>query len=158
MRDMDLEFSFLVMSLSGFGIRLMVASSNLSREVFLPLLFALRICQEAIWVWKFLFSFAFWPCHAACGIFLPNQGWNQCPLQRLHRVLTTGLTGKSQGFFFKWFQNYKFNVFNPSMTVQIICFIMTELIVVVSEKLTHFMEIVRFVCVELFIVIPLLAP
>ena len=44
------------------------------------------------------------------------------------------------------------------MTVQIICFIMTELIVVVSEKLVHFMEIVRFVCVELFIVIPLLSP
>lgn len=37
----------------------MVASSNLSREVFLPSSFALRICQEAVWVWKFLFSFAF---------------------------------------------------------------------------------------------------
>ena len=32
-------------------------------------------------------------CHL--GFSFPNQGWNPCPLQRKHRVLTTGPPGKS---------------------------------------------------------------
>lgn len=63
---------FLVMSLSGLSITIMVASSNLSREVFLPLLFALRICQEANRVWKFLFSFSFWHAMQHVGSSSPT--------------------------------------------------------------------------------------
>ena len=40
---------------------------------------------------------------AACGIYFPDQGLNPGPLHWEHRVLTTGLPGKSQGaltFFF----------------------------------------------------------
>ena len=40
--------------------------------------------------------FFFWLCCAACGILVPNQGSNPCPLQWKRRVLTTGPPGKSQ--------------------------------------------------------------
>ena len=32
---------------------------------------------------------------AACGILVPDQGWNPCPLQWKLRVLTTGQSGNS---------------------------------------------------------------
>ena len=35
----------------------------------------------------------------ACRILVPNQGLNPHPLQQKHRVLTTGLSGKSLSFF-----------------------------------------------------------
>ena len=39
------------------------------------------------------FFFLFWLHLEACGEFL-DQGWNPCPLQWKHAVLTTGLPGK----------------------------------------------------------------
>ena len=41
-------------------------------------------------------SFFFWLyCTASCKILVPWLGWNPCPLQWKHRILTTGLPGKS---------------------------------------------------------------
>ena len=37
----------------------------------------------------------FWPCHVACGSWFSDQGLNQGPWQWKHKVLTTGLPGKS---------------------------------------------------------------
>ena len=62
--------------------------SQLSRSWFLQLL------KEGIELKDFFFFF-FWPCSTACGILVPNQGSNPCPLQWKPRVLTTGPTGKS---------------------------------------------------------------
>ena len=36
----------------------------------------------------------------ACEILFPEQGWNLCPLQRQHRILTTGPPAKSLWMFF----------------------------------------------------------
>ena len=41
---------------------------------------------------RFLFVFG----HAACAITVPGPGIKPVPLQRKHRVLITGLLGKSQ--------------------------------------------------------------
>ena len=45
----------------------------------------------------------FWPCSAACGILVPNQGLSLCLLQWKHGVLTTGPPGASPRLTpFKW--------------------------------------------------------
>ena len=41
--------------------------------------------------------------HVACGILIPNQGLNLCPLHWKHRVLTNGLPGKSLSFLISTF-------------------------------------------------------
>ena len=46
------------------------------------------------------FFFFFWSCGMGCGILVPNQGSNWCPLYREWRILTTGLPGESQHFEF----------------------------------------------------------
>ena len=46
-----------------------------------------------------IFSFlTFWLCYEACGILVPDQGWNLHPLHWKHGVLTTGPPGKSPSF------------------------------------------------------------
>ena len=45
------------------------------------------------------FFFSFWPHRTACGILVPNQGSNLCPLQRKRGVFTTRPPGMSLGFF-----------------------------------------------------------
>ena len=44
--------------------------------------------------------FLFRQCRMACGILVPDQGWNPCPLQWKCGVLTTGLPGNSPPIFF----------------------------------------------------------
>ena len=39
--------------------------------------------------------FLFCPRHRACGILAPNKGWNVCPPQWKHRLLTNGPSGNS---------------------------------------------------------------
>ena len=43
--------------------------------------------------------FVFWPCRRAYGILVLDQGSNPCPSHFKHKVLATGLLGKS----FPWF-------------------------------------------------------
>ena len=43
----------------------------------------------------------FWPCHAACGILVPDQGSNLRPLHWKLRVVTSGLPGKSWDSLFR---------------------------------------------------------
>ena len=46
-----------------------------------------QVLQIILCQWPYFF----WPWHLACGM----QGLNQCPLQRKHRVLTTGPPGRA---------------------------------------------------------------
>ena len=44
--------------------------------------------------------FVLWPCRRACGILALDQGLNPCPSYFKHKVLATGLLGKSFPWFF----------------------------------------------------------
>ena len=53
------------------------------------------VCSKGISTYMFL---TFWLCYEACGILVPDQGWNLHPLHWTHGVLTTGPPGKSPRF------------------------------------------------------------
>ena len=46
-------------------------------------------------VWTYSFFFFSLPLGAVCRFLIPGQGWNLCPLQWSHGVLTTGPLGNS---------------------------------------------------------------
>ena len=64
-----------------------------------PEFYLLSYCAGGIWGF-FFFFFRFWPYMRACRILIPWPGLKPTPLQWKSRVLTTGLPGKSQEFFF----------------------------------------------------------
>ena len=54
---------------------------------------ASSIVSDTQLVFWFPVFFLFCPCHRACGILAPNKGWNACPPQWKHRLLTNGPPG-----------------------------------------------------------------
>ena len=75
-----------------------------------------------------LFSFFyFWPCLAACRILFPNQGFNPCLLHWKHRVLTTGLQGKSH--FELFFVNRIRSVSRFCGVFLFVCFLLMDLVI-----------------------------
>ena len=56
---------------------------------------ASSIVSDTQLVFWFPVFFLFCPCHRACGILAPNKGWNGCPPQWKHRLLTNGPPGNS---------------------------------------------------------------
>ena len=54
------------------------------------------VCSKGISIYSLFFFFlTILLCYEACGILVPDQGWNLHPLYWKHGVLTTGLPGKS---------------------------------------------------------------
>ena len=65
-------------------------------EDFNVLLYTLLCCFNSSMSMYYLFFFLFsWLSHMACGMLVSQQELNPCPLHWKHRVLTTGLPGKS---------------------------------------------------------------
>ena len=56
------------------------------------------------------FLFCLWPCHAACGILVPQPGTERRSWQGKHHVRTTGPLGNSQHVDFKKKLFYFFKV------------------------------------------------